>query len=462
MSLWDKWDKSRSFLQATLTSLTASIAVLRPMAPYGLAGALIAGVYIWDWQAQPSLRPLPDVVAPFQYTTCLSVDDFLSSQPTLPKSVIEKRFVLPSKTSLAQLLLRLRLNKTQVKAALQALGKKCMLSQLHPGQSLTLTYEEKPQEKCLYSLSLMVNLKQFNVVRKKDGQYVCEQTILPLQPVFTRIQGVVCKNLMHDMMKQGVSARMAQSIIRTLTSTGINWRLNLRPGDYFSFFCKESRHPKTGQLFFDGVLFVRLQFRNGQHYTAYRYQPSGSSKPFFYSAQGICHHKEFLQRPIEGAKLSDRFGMRYHPVFCCRKMHTGIDLKAPRGTPVKAACEGIVVKKEWYGGYGKYILIRHHKGYYTAYAHLSGYVTTLRPGSVVKRGQVIGFVGATGTATGPHLHFEVLHQGQHLDPLAVKAFPGHQLVGHQWVKFKHHVKQLTSLYDKTPRFFKTSRRRISS
>lgn len=126
-----------------------------------------------------------------------------------------------------------------------------------------------------------------------------------------------------------------------------------------------------------------------------------------------------LLKPVDRGRLSSAYGIRYHPILKTRQMHPGIDWAAPRGTPVRAAGQGVVIAAERFGAYGYYVRIEHGRTVATTYAHLERYAPGLRPGRLVRQGDLIGRVGSTGRATGPHLHFEVLVAGHQVDPLAV-------------------------------------------
>ena len=125
-----------------------------------------------------------------------------------------------------------------------------------------------------------------------------------------------------------------------------------------------------------------------------------------------------LLKPVDQGRLSSGYGVRYHPILKRRQMHLGIDWAAPRGTPVRAAGHGVVVAAGRFGAYGHYVQIDHGGAIATAYAHLERYAPGLRPGGAVRQGDLIGGVGSTGRATGPHLHYEVLLAGRQIDPLA--------------------------------------------
>jgi murein DD-endopeptidase MepM/ murein hydrolase activator NlpD len=121
--------------------------------------------------------------------------------------------------------------------------------------------------------------------------------------------------------------------------------------------------------------------------------------------------------PLDFIKVTSGFGMRRHPILGFSRMHQGVDFAAREGAPVLAAADGEVTEAGWAGGYGRLLRIKHAGGWATGYAHLSRFAPGVEPGARVDRGQVVGFVGRTGLATGPHLHFEVVLNGRHVDPM---------------------------------------------
>ena len=132
--------------------------------------------------------------------------------------------------------------------------------------------------------------------------------------------------------------------------------------------------------------------------------------------KGRSVRRALMRSPIEGARVSSNFGMRRHPILGFSRMHTGTDFAAPTGTPIYAAGDGVIESVGSNGGYGKYIRIRHNSTYKTAYAHMSRFATGLRRGNRISQGQIIGFIGTTGRSTGPHLHYEVIRNGDKIDP----------------------------------------------
>ena len=190
-------------------------------------------------------------------------------------------------------------------------------------------------------------------------------------------------------------------------------------------------------------MFVALKLRH-KICRLYRYQPFGNANAFFYDERGKCNKTEFLKTPINGARVSSRFGMRLHPVHGNMRMHKGVDLTAKRGTSIVAAANGVIEKACCYKGYGNYILIRHSDGYKTSYAHLNCYAKSIKAGQSVRQGQKIGSVGNTGCTTGAHLHFEVIHNGKVVNPLGFKQLPMRQFSKRDSVHFRDHIEKDSS------------------
>ena len=149
-----------------------------------------------------------------------------------------------------------------------------------------------------------------------------------------------------------------------------------------------------------------------------------------------------MKTPINGARLSSRYGNRKHPILGYTKMHRGLDFAAPSGTPVFAAGDGIIEKAGWNGSYGKYIRIRHTGTYKTAYAHLSGFHKNVRSGKRVSQGKIIGYVGTTGRSTGPHLHYEVIKNNIQVNPMKIKLPAGKNISKGDINNYKNHVQKI--------------------
>jgi murein DD-endopeptidase MepM/ murein hydrolase activator NlpD len=196
----------------------------------------------------------------------------------------------------------------------------------------------------------------------------------------------------------------------------------IQKGDKFKVFYDEEF--VEGKPIGIGTIHA-VQFNHmGKDNFAFLYNQNG--KPDYFDEEGKNLRKAFLKAPLRFSRISSRFSYsRMHPVLRIRRPHLGVDYAAPRGTPVQSIGDGVVIKKAYQkGGGGNYLRIKHNSVYTTTYMHLSGYARGIRSGSRVRQGDVIGYVGSTGLASGPHLDFRITKNGHAMDPLKVKAPPG--------------------------------------
>ena len=210
-------------------------------------------------------------------------------------------------------------------------------------------------------------------------------------------------------------------------SWDVDFQRDINNGDKFEIlfeklFTEKGEFVRTGNVIY-GNLLLRTK-----KYPLYRYETSKGTIDYF-DDNGRSARKALLRTPINGARLSSRYGKRRHPILGYNKMHRGVDFAAPRGTPIYAAGRGTIVKLGRNGAYGNYIRIRHGSGLETAYAHLSRFRRGLRVGARVPQGKVIGYEGSTGRSTGPHLHYEILKNSRQINPLTLKMVSGKKLTG---------------------------------
>ncbi len=214
----------------------------------------------------------------------------------------------------------------------------------------------------------------------------------------------------------GISDLVALQIVEIL-STEIDFREDLHPGDKFNViyeaFHSGGQQVKTGNV-------LALEFTNkGKVYQAIRFGDA-KGKFAYYTPDGKGLHKSFLRSPIEFTRVSSAFSTgRFHPILNRIRAHDGVDLAAPMNTGIKASGDGVVEFLGRKGGYGNAIVLKHANGISTVYGHLSKFADGLHKGDKVEQGVLIGFVGMTGLATGPHLHYEFLVNGVHRDPLSL-------------------------------------------
>lgn len=224
-----------------------------------------------------------------------------------------------------------------------------------------------------------------------------------------------------SLFEAGQRAGLSDNIIMQMTEIfgwDVDFALDIRAGDRFGLVFEEQF--KDGEKIGEGPIVAARFTNRGRRIRAVRYvDPTGRAD--YFSEDGRSMRKAFLRTPVNFTRISSRFSLsRRHPILHKIRAHRGVDYAAPRGTAVKASGDGRVVFAGRKGGYGRTVILKHGSTYTTLYAHLSRFSKGIRPGKRVAQGRIIGYVGSTGLATGPHLHYEFRVRGVHRDPLKVK------------------------------------------
>jgi murein DD-endopeptidase MepM/ murein hydrolase activator NlpD len=229
-------------------------------------------------------------------------------------------------------------------------------------------------------------------------------------------------------------------------SYDVDFQRQVKPSDTFEVFYG---NPLTGSSTKRKVLHYAQLTLNGVKKTYYRYVNADGQVDYI-DENGKSASKALLKTPVSGARITSGFGMRIHPLLGYTKMHTGIDFGVPYGSPIRSAGAGVVEIAGRHGAYGVTVEIRHNAKFETLYAHMSKLADGMHEGSKVNQGQIIGYVGATGRATGPHLHYEVRIAGQPVNPNNVKATGGKQLAGKDLQKFNIYKQKVLALMANAP------------
>jgi len=232
----------------------------------------------------------------------------------------------------------------------------------------------------------------------------------------TRIgHGVVTRSLFYAGEQAGLSDTMVLKLANAF-GYDIDFAQDLREGDSFSLIYDDVY--REGERLRDGEIIAATFINQGKRYTAVRYT-NGAGETLYYTEDGRPLRKSFLRTPVEFTRISSGFSTgRKHPILGYMRAHKGVDYAAPSGTPIRAAGDGKIVFRGWKSGYGNFVMIQHNNKITTAYGHMSRFAK-VGVGQHVSQGQTIGYVGMTGLATGPHLHYEFRVGGQHRNPLAV-------------------------------------------
>jgi murein DD-endopeptidase MepM/ murein hydrolase activator NlpD len=291
-------------------------------------------------------------------------------------------------------------------------GVQSMLDRLIPGEHLTLLHHES----ALVGLERRLSLTEELEVRRTDAGF--QATLVPkaIDVEASIAHGVIQSSLFESANSAGLSDPSVLKLAKIFGSD-IDFVLGLREGD--QFVVSYERIEQNGHYVKDGDILAARFINQGRVYEAVRYiGPDGVIR--YYSPDGRSMEKAFLRAPLEFKRISSGFSLaRLHPILNLIRAHKGVDYAAPIGTPVYAAGSGRIKFRGEMGGYGNVLQIDHGNGIVTVYGHLSRFASS-REGAHVERGDTIGYVGMTGLATGPHLHFEFRVNGQYIDPQKIK------------------------------------------
>ncbi|MEP7262169.1 MAG: M23 family metallopeptidase [Usitatibacter sp.] len=235
----------------------------------------------------------------------------------------------------------------------------------------------------------------------------------------------------------GIPDAIAMQVAR-IFATDIDFHVDLRRGDRLSIVYEMIY--ESGELIAPGRILAAEFVNDGHTYHAVLFRDDEGGQGY-YSFDGSNRAKAFLRSPVEFSRVSSGFGGRVHPIFKNWRAHTGVDFAAPRGTRVIASADGTVVSAGSRGGYGNAVEIRHGGSITTLYGHLSGFASGIRAGARVRQGEPIGYVGSTGFATGPHLHYEFKISGMHQDPLRVALPKAEPVPAQQRARFLQYASQ---------------------
>lgn len=313
------------------------------------------------------------------------------------------------------------------------------LKKIFPGQILRLQADDSGK---LVALQFEIDpLTTLLIQRQDNGSLTAKVDDKPIEKRVAFGGGQINDSL----FLAAKSAKLDDALIMELANIfayDVDFAQDIQPNDSFKVLYEE--YFVNGVKVGNGPIVAAEFTNNGKEYRAIRYTDSDGFTSY-YSPQGQSLKKAFIRTPVQYTRISSHFNLhRRHPVLHKIRAHRGVDYAAPTGTPVKAAGQGKIVFVGRKGGYGNTIVLQHGSKYTTLYGHLSRFSKNLKSGMAVKQGQVIGFVGSTGLASGPHLHFEFRINGVHHDPLKVALPQADGLTGKAKTQFLAYSKELLS------------------
>jgi murein DD-endopeptidase MepM/ murein hydrolase activator NlpD len=338
----------------------------------------------------------------------ITVKDFLFNQFNSVATKVEIK--ARNGDSIQRILYDQKISPTEVNNVLSALRREYNVSTLRNDQKVYLVVKREKNGNFVSRLTVNIdNITTVHVFLNKDNVYETKRVTKILTKKNHLVETTIDRGIYRTAKQSGIENSIVVQFAR-LYGFEVDFQRDLKKNDKIKIFYErylddDGVSQRTGNIIYSEITNVE------KNIILYRYEyPNGSIA--YFTPEGKSIEKSLMRTPINGAKLSSRYGFRIHPIIGYNQMHQGTDFAAPTGTPIMASGSGTIEYSGWKGGYGKFISIRHSPVYQTNYAHLQDYAKGIRRGVKVQQGQVIGYLGSTGSSTGPHLHYEVVVNGR--------------------------------------------------
>jgi murein DD-endopeptidase MepM/ murein hydrolase activator NlpD len=299
-------------------------------------------------------------------------------------------------------------------------------------------YSIELEEEEFISFRYDIDSEEQLIIEKKDGEINIERKPIPYEIEVESIGTEIESSLFGSIASIGESSQLAIEIM-DIFAWDIDFIRDIREGDHFSAIV-EKRY-RNGKLEGYGNVLAAHFSNQRENFYAFYYANDGSGG--YYDEHGQSLRKAFLKAPLSYTRISSGYtNRRFHPVLNEWRPHLAVDYAAPTGTPVKAIADGSVMRKSYDRNNGNMIRLRHPNAYESTYIHLNRFGRGIRKGTRVRQGEIIGYVGSTGLATGPHLDFRVFKNGAPINPLKIKATPAKPIASHNKAEFADTVDML--------------------
>ena len=305
---------------------------------------------------------------------------------------------------------------------------------LRLNQKIFFTIDKRDKPKIInFTIEIDKKKNIFFERNKSKNIFVSKIIEKNLNKIITFKEGIITNSLYSSAIDQGIKPNIIIEFARLYGFT-IDFQRDIWKNDTFQIIFEEFKNDDGSVIETGNIIYANLNTKNTD-LQLYKFEYENNKIDYF-DESGKSVKKTLMKTPINGARLSSSFGKRKHPILGFTKMHTGTDFAAPKGTPIMASGDGIVVKSSWCGGGGNCVKIKHNSTYQTVYAHMSKFGRGIKKGVRVKQGQIIGYVGSTGLSTGPHLHYEVIENGRKINSQKLKLPSGKILKGELRKKFE--------------------------
>ncbi len=426
--------------------------------PFLVSTGLIVASYLGFWLlSEPESNTKPLVTSESQTQKALQPPKEIETQnkpqpltPPVPEAIVKEHQFKKGDT-LSHVLSRLGVSDREIYDITIASKAVYNLRTVRPGQTIAVTFDANAQQVAHFSYEIdPLNSLE---IAQTEGQFFAEKKTATFEKSIERRSGVITDTLYESALRFGVPIEIILDL-SDIFAWDIDFGNEIRVDDQFSLvyevFKKEGRIVKMGR-----VLAAEIIGRN-KAYQAYYFEAEGT-RGDYYDAEGRSLRKAFMKSPLRYRYISSGYATRrLHPVLKINRPHLGIDFAAKRGTPIRAAGDGVISFVGNNGGYGKTIIIRHKNGYKTLYGHLSAFARGLKKGKRVKQEDFIGRVGSTGLSTGPHLHYTLYKNGKAINPRKADVLRGEALPKKWMPVFSDLVKLMNQSLSPTPDLLATT------
>ncbi len=334
--------------------------------------------------------------------------------------------------TLIGLLQRAKIARGNAHAAVNALGGLTDLRKLQRGQLIQLKRNAIDGNQ-IERLQLRDNFADQATVIRRSEAYEAKRTAVETIALTHLVEGTITDNLYLSAKREGLPDSVIIELIRMM-SFNVDFEREIRQGDTFQVYFERRYAPDFDDMENGRILHVDLGLKRRPLKATWFQADDGEGG--YFDESGESTRRALMKTPLDVAVVTSRYGKRKHPVLGYTRMHKGVDFRAPTGTPIMAAGDGVIEMAARNGSYGNYVRIKHNGSYKTAYGHLSKFGRGIKRGQRVKQGQIIGYSGATGRVTAAHLHYEVLVGGKQTNPLTLKLPTGRTLKGRDLESFR--------------------------
>ena len=364
-----------------------------------------------------------------------SFKEYLFKQIKSP--FINKNYTINKGDTIQKILKKFKVENSEIQKVINQYKKFSNPSQLSVGNTIDIIVAKNAlnDSSSIIKFSVPISKSTTIAITKNDENKIISQKIITkLYKKKTIAENIITNNLYSAAMEAKINPETIIEFAR-IFGFEVDFQRDLRKNDYFKILY-EKYFDENGQYIKSGSILYAHMSVNGREISLYKF---GKDKDFgYFDVNGKSVEKALMKTPINGARLSSSYGMRKHPILGFNKMHKGTDFAAPSGTPIMASGSGTIIRAKWCGGGGNCIKIKHNSTYETVYAHMKSFAKGMKVGKKVKQGQIIGYVGSTGMSTGPHLHYEVIVNGKHVNSQRLKLPSGKVLKEAERTKFEIH------------------------